>query len=979
MLKVARLNSPCSALTTYGGIRLTEFMRLTYLARKGLIKRFSLDNEFERTVYLIWFLLNAKKLFGLSDFWLPKPDWKLLDQLSPEYGQFKEVPLTTLQAALAFAYPLPKIFDLDNTEDRLKVEILISLWKDRPDGMPKVIPSAQAYAFAQRARSEIISDTTEAITVLMHLIWSTRGDLQNTFLLETQQGRQGLINWFDTYASSEYDLSIFNHDETLFAKPSANAGLIETNNKPPTELSTNIISPSFGINIIGSATGEYGMAKHAQVTLLAADSANVSACIIDHGRVEIDKVNSKVPLHLVSKEPLYSINVAAHNLDYFPNYIARSGQSLEDCYNIFYGNWEYPDYPENWKEIIKNFNEVWVSSKFTQEATVKTFQQKITYIPLPVSVTPGYTHDRDFFNLPKNTFLFLFVFDCSSWIERKNPLACVNAFKLAFPNGNESAGLVIKVKDIHTYDPQASKQWTQIQEIAKSDKRIIIIEENYKDNILYDLMRVCDAYVSLHRAEGFGFSIAEAMLLGKPAIVTNYSGNVDFTIPDNSCLVNYKLVPLPDYYTKLVGMETKWAEPDIEQAALFMKRLHNDSVYVKQLGQAGHEFIKTHYNLETVGQHIRDRIIEIDNSSYDKAGDNVLFDKKKTPNSLLSKIFRFNSSISSKIKSNVYGQLQKQPYALKSQSEAIDVVYTWVDGADPNFIKEFDKYCALEKPAGDPHDSHKHRFRNSEELRYSLRSLELNAPWINRIFLVTNGQVPSWLNLNHPRLSLVKHSEIFPDRSHLPTFNSLAIETHLHRIRGLSKRFLYFNDDMFLGQPTTRADFISLDDKPKSRIEPWTLPELQQESDLTFKWLAFNHKLLKNHFGDYNFFMLAHTPYLYDQQGIIEVQKIWKNEFIEGSAMRFRNPDSAALYVLYPHFEALAKRLELTIEPLDNSSFVMIREPLEKSIQALAKIKKDRPQFFTINDDWYGESKEKEIVLHNFLNDYFPKPSSFEK
>lgn len=347
--------------------------------------------------------------------------------------------------------------------------------------------------------------------------------------------------------------------------------------------------------------------------------------------------------------------------------------------------------------------------------------------------------------------------------------------------------------------------------------------------------------------------------------------------------------------------------------------------------------------------------------------------------SWLNKISEFCSLISSKVKSICHDGWQNVQNDLMSRSDAIDAVYTWVDGADPQFAKEFDKYYALEKPPGDPNNYHKHRFRDSEELRYSLRSLEANASWINKVFLVTNGQIPSWLNVKHPRLRLVKHSDIFPDQSHLPTFSSLAIETHLHRIKGLSKRFLYFNDDMFLGKKTTPADFISQDGKPKIRVEPWILPESHQENDLTFKWLAFNHNLLRNYFGDFKFVMLAHAPCLFDRQSIIEVQEIWKNEFLNGSAMRFRTPNSAALYVLYPHYEAFAKRVELVEEVSENCSLVMIKEPLELSVQELEKIKYDRPQFFTINDNWHGDSNEKHIVVHKFLNDYFPKPSSFEK
>lgn len=524
-----------------------------------------------------------------------------------------------MQAALWFVYPLEKIFDLNNPKDRPKIEIAVSFWKDRPDGMPKIKPSASACALAKNALPEITNDTTKPITVLMHTIWSTRIDLQSIFSLETQDGRQGLINWFDDYASDEYDISVFKDHEIASAESQSTATLIATNTKPRAEQLPDSISPSFGMNIIGSAVGEYGMAKHAQVTLLAADSVHIPACIIDHAGK--DGTSSRVPPHLMNKTPLYSINVAAQNLDYFPNYIARSGQSLKDCHNIYYGNWEYPDYPSTWKEIIKHFDEIWVPSKFTYQATAKAFDRQITHIPLSVSVSPEFAHDRDFFNLPQTTFLFLFVFDSSSWIERKNPLACVNAFKLAFPKGTESAGLVIKAKNIHSGDPHSSKQWALIQEIAQSDKRITIIEKHYQDNVLCDLIQVCDAYVSLHRGEGFGFSIAEAMLLHKPAIVTNYSGNTDFTISDNSCLVNYELIPLPANYIDLVGMQTQWAEPDIEHAASFMKRLYNDSAYVKQLGQAGHEFIKANYNLETIGQLIKNRLIEIYNSSFGKVND----------------------------------------------------------------------------------------------------------------------------------------------------------------------------------------------------------------------------------------------------------------------------------------------------------------------------------------------------------------------
>ncbi|KAK8386699.1 hypothetical protein O3P69_017869 [Scylla paramamosain] len=116
------------------------------------------------------------------------------------------------------------------------------------------------------------------------------------------------------------------------------------------------------------------------------------------------------------------------------------------------------------------------------------------------------------------------------------------------------------------------------------------------------------------------------------------------------------------------------------------------------------------------------------------------------------------------------------------------------------------------------------RFEDNEELRYSLRSLEQYAPWVRRIFLVTNGQIPHWLNLDHPRLTIVTHQDIFPNASHLPTFSSPAIESHIHRIPGLSEHFLYLNDDVMLMQEVWPEDFFSPGSGYKVYLS-WSLPE----------------------------------------------------------------------------------------------------------------------------------------------------------
>jgi hypothetical protein len=131
-----------------------------------------------------------------------------------------------------------------------------------------------------------------------------------------------------------------------------------------------------------------------------------------------------------------------------------------------------------------------------------------------------------------------------------------------------------------------------------------------------------------------------------------------------------------------------------------------------------------------------------------------------------------------------------------------------VNGSDPELIRLINKYKAIHG-VSDSDAYEQHRFQDNNQLKFSLRSIEKFAPWARHIIIVTNGQTPAWLNLSHPKIRLVTHEQIFPDKSHLPTFNSLAIESHLHRIPGLSRRFIYFNDDILLGKPVTIEDFYT--------------------------------------------------------------------------------------------------------------------------------------------------------------------------
>lgn len=318
--------------------------------------------------------------------------------------------------------------------------------------------------------------------------------------------------------------------------------------------------------------------------------------------------------------------------------------------------------------------------------------------------------------------------------------------------------------------------------------------------------------------------------------------------------------------------------------------------------------------------------------------------------------------------------------------EPIDVVYTWVDGSDPEHRRQL-AYWRARYPALAQESAGPHRFRNHDELRYSLRSVERHLPWIRNVYLVTNGQAPSWLDRRNPRLKLITHADIFVDPGHLPTFNSFAIEANLHRIPGLSANYLYFNDDLFVGRPLQPADFLAPETGHQVYLEGWPLPRRNTARSTTDLALAHTQDLLDRRFRPRERRGLAHVPVLY-RSGIVEaLQREWGAELRATSAHRFRSADDVALHVLYTYFivEAQQERyfpVHLKADWSSVSAFVMMTADTRALRQALAAIARERPKFFCINDDlitpWPWVTASANRLLDAFLTRYFPEPSEFE-
>ena len=206
------------------------------------------------------------------------------------------------------------------------------------------------------------------------------------------------------------------------------------------------------------------------------------------------------------------------------------------------------------------------------------------------------------FGLPPDRMVFLVMYDMQSFQARKNPEAAISSFAKAFPTDGQAA-LVIKTVN----GASSPADLARLKDHCRETPGTILIDEAFDVERVHQLQSVCDCYVSLHRAEGFGFNLAESMLLGKPVIATAWSGNMDFMNPENACLVNYRLTPIQadigPYWS-----DQMWAEPDIEHAAWHMARLAADTSLGESVGKSAAAYMSTHFSSRVAGERMRERL-----------------------------------------------------------------------------------------------------------------------------------------------------------------------------------------------------------------------------------------------------------------------------------------------------------------------------------------------------------------------------------
>ena len=308
----------------------------------------------------------------------------------------------------------------------------------------------------------------------------------------------------------------------------------------------------------------------------------------------------------------------------------------------------------------------------------------------------------------------------------------------------------------------------------------------------------------------------------------------------------------------------------------------------------------------------------------------------------------------------------------------IDVVYTWVDDNDPAWQGARAKARAEQDLDFHPGANAEERFHSRDELLFSLRSIAMYAPWVRRIFIVTSGQVPSWLASEHPRLEVVPHSAIYDDPSQLPTFNSNSIISRLHHIPGLSEHYLYFNDDVFLGRPVEPADFFTPSGLAKvfrsHNRRPFGVPSPQVRTHIN---LTQNIRtLLEEDLGVTVSRAIWHTPHPQLRSVHEELEQRFAAAYATTWGHRFRHHTDIVADQLH-HYYAQATARGVRGE----FSYAYIGLEDDRNIAAMKRLERSRDRHaFCLNDAPAVDTIPiSDKYVHQWLASYFPIPSEFEK
>jgi len=363
-----------------------------------------------------------------------------------------------------------------------------------------------------------------------------------------------------------------------------------------------------GLCVVGHPYAPIGMGEHVRSVFRALKQAGVVANIVDvYGMYDEPDISFRKGIEE---------NITT-NLSEGVNVFCINGDEVEGCfkhlknrglgkgYNIIYPAWELEKYPEEWAQKLNLFDEIWAPSDFIKKAIEGVASRPVYHMPLACEVVDKTLTTRRYFNIPESSYAFLFAFDFLSYMERKNPMGVIKAFlELCKRRPEQDVVLVVKTNNGNREKNKLAELKKLIEPIKH---QVVLIDDTLSDADMKALIYLCDCFVSLHRSEGFGRGLTEAMRLGIPVIATAYSGNMDFCSDKTCLLVDYELTELkPGDYPFWNGQV--WAEPDISVAADLMERLVLKPEVGYEYGKHSRIEMMRSYSYSAIGLLYKDRV-----------------------------------------------------------------------------------------------------------------------------------------------------------------------------------------------------------------------------------------------------------------------------------------------------------------------------------------------------------------------------------
>ena len=362
-----------------------------------------------------------------------------------------------------------------------------------------------------------------------------------------------------------------------------------------------------GINVVGFLTGEYGIGQTSRAFCRAVELTGQPHALVNlRSR---DHSNLDTQIRNFSKDNPYRVNLMTFSFDYARRCYRDMGSGFfRNRYNIAVWFWEQEQFPLRCHSAFDYYDEIWVVADFYKTAMEAVSPVPVKKITHPV-VMGNPAPDRARFGLDARSYLFLFNFDYGSLIGRKNPMAVIKAFKQAFGE-NENVALVLKSID-GKLDPEG------VEGVSKliGGANVVRLDEHLRAAEMEALFASIDCYVSLHRSEGFGLGMAQAMALGKPVIATGYSGNLEFMNSSNSLLVRYRTTEL-DQTIGRYERGSYWAEPDLEHAAELMRWVYTHREEAAQIGMRAARDIREKLSPEKTKEEILARLRELNQRDF---------------------------------------------------------------------------------------------------------------------------------------------------------------------------------------------------------------------------------------------------------------------------------------------------------------------------------------------------------------------------